>query len=230
MLLLRGAELSDDRNLAAELVELERAQLGNELHDGVIPLLFVASSKVTNLRDKLASSGQQAQSPEAPTDLRPALEQLAQWLDEAMQASRRLLTEIYPPDLEQRAWQSSVVEALDRLFPQWSDRIHWDLDAAVNEISPSIAAAIYRIVMEAIRNACQHGEATEVVVSGRRLGRNVEVAISDNGTGFDVSQVPNNHFGVRAMRCRAELIAGQLRIESKVGGPTEVVLTVPVEA
>lgn len=220
--------LSDDSKLAVELVELERSRLGNELHDGVIPLLFVASSTVTNLRDKLALEGQQAALSPSQIGVRSGLDQVAQWLDEAMQASRRLLTETYPPDLDHCDWQVAADETLRRLFPEWTDRVSWDLDPKFNIASQPVACAIYRIVLEAIRNACQHGEATEVVVSGRSSEKAFEVAICDNGIGFEPSQVPSNHFGIRAMHCRAELISGTLRIDSEVGGPTTVVLVVPV--
>ncbi|MGI9468540.1 MAG: sensor histidine kinase [Rubripirellula sp.] len=219
--------MSDDRKLAVELVELERAQLGNELHDGVIPLLFVASSTVANLQDKLALRGQQARVPVNESDLAPALAQLSKWLDEAMQASRRLLTEVYPPDLDHHDWQAAVIDTLHRLFPEWSNRVDWELDPAFSQVSDPVACAFYRIVLEAIRNACQHGKATEVLVSGRRLERALEVSIFDNGTGFELSRVPSDHFGIRAMHCRAELISGKLRIDSAVGGPTTVVLVLP---
>ncbi len=222
--------LSDDRKLAIELVELERAQLGNELHDGVIPLLFVASSTVTKLRDKLAVRRHEVPLSANESDLAPALDQLSEWLNEAMQASRRLLTEVYPPDLDHRDWQAAVVETLCRLFPDWSNRVDWKLDSAVSQVCQPVACAIYRIVLEAIRNACQHGEATEVLVSGRKLGQTLEVTIFDNGTGFELSRVPNGHFGIRAMHCRAELISGTLRIDSAVGGPTTVALIVPLDS
>ncbi len=220
--------LSDDRKLAVELVELERAQFGNELHDGLIPLLFVASSGVTNLRDKLAVRSQQDSLPLNDSELAPALDQLSQWLDEAMRASRRLLTEVYPPDLDHGDWRAAVVDTLDRLFPGWSKRVDWELEPAVSQVGKPIACVIYRIVLEAIRNACQHGKATEVRVSGRELKQAFEVAIFDNGTGFELSRVPRDHFGIRAMHYRAEMISGKLRIDSAVGGPTTVALVVPL--
>ena len=104
--------MSDDRKLAVELVELERSQFGNELHDGVIPLLFVASSKVTNLRDKLVERRRQDSLQANDSELVPVLDQLSGWLEEAMQVSRRLLTEAYPPDLGHCDWRAAVVETL----------------------------------------------------------------------------------------------------------------------
>lgn len=224
----RSAVLSDDRKLAVELVELERSQFGNELHDGVIPLLFVSASKVTNLRDKLVERRRQDSLQANDGELVPVLDQLSGWLEEAMEVSRRLLTEVYPPDLGHCDLRAAVVETLDRLFPDWSHRVDWELDPAVSQVSQPVACVIYRIVLEAIRNACQHGKAKKVLVSVRKLEHAFEVAIFDNGTGFEVSQVPSGHFGLRVMHCRAELISGKLRIESAVGGPTTVALRVPI--
>ncbi|MAI31395.1 MAG: hypothetical protein CMM07_06960 [Rhodopirellula sp.] len=219
--------LSDDRKLADELVELESAQFGNELHDGVIPLLFAASSTVSNLRDKLELQGLHASLPANESDLAPVLEQLSQWLVEAMEASRRLLTAAYPPDLDHLDWQAAVTETLDRLFPQWSSRVDWDIEPALKQVDQTIACTAYRIVLEAIRNACQHGEAAKVVVSGRKQEHVFEIAICDNGKGFELSRVPSGHFGIRAMHCRAKLISGTLEIDSATGGPTTVSLVVP---
>jgi signal transduction histidine kinase len=220
--------LSDDRKLAAELVELERAQLGNEIHDGVIPLLFVASSTVANLRDKLDLDADGNPLLTGSGQLVPKLAQLSGWLDEAMQASRRLLTEAYPPDLGDQGWQVAASDTLARLFPQWSERVDWVMEPAVSQVSPAISLAAYRIVLEAVRNACQHGDATQVLVSGRKVAQSIEVMIRDNGVGFEPNRVPDNHFGIRIMRGRAELLAGTLSVDSALGGPTVVTLVAPL--
>ena len=220
--------LSEDKKLAAELVELERAQFGNELHDGVIPLLFVASSTVTNLRDKLSRTAETSANAAEGGDLAPVLDQLSGWLNEAMQASRRLLTETYPPDLEHCDWHVAASDTLGRLFPEWNGRVEWDIQPSVKQVSKVIACAAYRIVLEAVRNACQHGNATEVLVRGKKVANSIEVMIRDNGSGFEPDKVAGNHFGIRAMCGRAELVSGKLSVLSALGGPTTVLLVAPV--
>ncbi len=220
--------MSNDKKLAVELVEIELAQIGNELHDGVIPLLFVASSTVANLRAKLASGLEDFPSTSEGGELSPVLDQLSGWLDEAMQASRRLLTDTYPPDLDERDWQVAVTDTLERLFPDFSGRVRWDVEPVVNQVSHAVACAVYRIVLEAVRNAWQHGDAAEVLVSGREAAKSIEVTIHDNGTGFEPGRVAASHFGIRAMRGRAELVSGKLNVDSALGGPTTVTLVVPV--
>ena len=220
--------LSDAKKLVAELVELERAQIGNELHDGVIPLLFVASSTVTHLRDKLSRTDEPTACSTDGGDLAPALDQLSGWLNEAMQASRRLLTETYPPDLDHCDWHAAAAGTLGRLFPEWKGRVEWDMEPGVKQVSQVIACTAYRIVLESVRNACQHGDATEVLVSGRKVANSIEVTIHDNGSGFEPDKVTSNHFGIRAMRCRASLVSGKLSVLSALGGPTTLRLVAPV--
>jgi len=224
---LGRAALSDAKKLAAELAELERSQLANELHDGVMPLLFVASSTIGNLREKLLLQRDNS-SRASDTDLHTGLDQVAGWLQEAMDASRRLLTETYPPDLEASQWHVAVADTLERLFPQWIDRVVWELEPEIGRICHASACAAYRIVLEAVRNAFQHGDAKEVVISGSKVDGLISVVIRDNGSGFDPECVPASRFGIRAMRGRARLLAGQFEIDSTLGGPTTVMLTLPM--
>lgn len=222
--------MTDDLELAAKLIEVERAQIGHELHDGVIPLLFAASAVVGNVCDKLNQGGVDVPSTVDRVDLVPKLEQLTIWLNEAMQTSRRLLTGVYPPELDGREWTAVVAESLERLFPDSEESIRWDMDPRVNEVETGVACAAYRIVIEAVRNACRHGNATEVVVSGSKTADSIEVTIRDDGKGFDPKQVTENHFGLRSMRGRAELVRGTLLVDSQEGGPTVVTFKVPMVA
>lgn len=204
---------------AARLIEAERAQIGNEIHDSVLPLLFAASASLSGLMER---SGQ-----EFTPEVRQRLEQSVGWIGDAMQAARRLLTEIYPPELQRTAWSLAAADTVNRLLGELSSRVQWQLDPAVNHVSDPVAFAAYRIVVEAIRNAVGHGSASEVVVTGEPHEDGLQVTVRDNGRGFDPQQIPAERFGVRAMIGRAELVGGSLRIDSAIGGPTTVTLTVP---
>jgi signal transduction histidine kinase len=224
------AAVNDDSEPASKLIEFERAQIGHELHDGVMPLLFAASAVVSNVIEKLNQSGVDATLKLDQADLSPRLEQLSGWLDEALQASRRLLTDIYPPELEGRDWTTAVADALQRLFPERGNTIHWDVDPRVNDVEIGVACVAYRIVIESVRNAFRHGDATEVLVVSRRAAGSIDVSIRDDGKGFDPRRVSGNHYGLRVMLGRAELVRGTLEVDSQVGGPTVVALSVPVVA
>jgi signal transduction histidine kinase len=52
------------------------------------------------------------------------------------------------------------------------------------EMHPIVRDEIYRIGYEAIRNACQHSEASQLLVE-LGFGKDITVRIKDNGGGID---------------------------------------------
>ncbi len=227
-----------DLDQAARLIESERAQIGHEIHDGLLPLIFAASATLSSILDRshpvgsVHSEPSQRPAPDSPAannagdplseETFEKLQQVSAWLTDAMQVGRLLLTNVYPPDLVGSLWVRAAKDTISRLFPGTTARIQWQADPQVNEISAAIAVAAYRITVEAVRNAIAHGHANEVIISGRKQANGVEVCIADNGSGFDPSQVPPDRFGIRSMIGRAESIGGGVRIDSQPGGPTTV--------
>jgi signal transduction histidine kinase len=206
---------SDD--LTESLIELERAQIGHEIHDALLPLIFAASSGVTSAIDHL---------PDAADESRKKLAQVSTWLSDAMQTGRRLLTEIYPPELLGTLWVRAAKDSIGRLFDDSATKIQWKTDPGAEETTKQIALASYRIVIESVRNAVRHGKATEIQIDASRSADVMEVVIRDNGSGFDPEQISADRFGVRAMHGRARLADGTLRIDSQAGGPTTVTFQV----
>jgi signal transduction histidine kinase len=209
--------LENSLEQATRLIDLERAQVGHEIHDALLPLIFAASASVSSLAAD--------QSIARSDDVRDKLRQIATWLDEAMQTGRRLLTQVDPPELVDQIWTTVAKDTLERLFGETSSLIRWQIDSDVDETSAPVAIAAYRIVVEAVRNAIRHGKASEVTIVGQKVDRSLRVVIRDNGCGFDPSQVAQDRFGIRAMIGRAELVGGTIVIDSAVGGPTTVTFT-----
>jgi signal transduction histidine kinase len=207
--------LDTNHDQATRLIEDERAQIGHEIHDGLLPLIFAASSALSSVIDQADSAA-----------TRERLHQAAGWLNEALQLGRHLLVEVYPPELTGNTWTAAATDTLERLFDQSETKIDWQLDARVNETSAAVAAAAYRIVVEAVRNAIRHGKSSEVKIIAAHQAGGIQVIIRDNGGGFDPSQVANDRFGIRSMTGRARLVGGSLSIDSAPGGPTTVTFSV----
>jgi signal transduction histidine kinase len=91
---------------------------------------------------------------------------------------------------------------------------------------------LLRIAQEAITNAVKHASASrlEVVLSFGPSG--VQLAICDDGRGFDPGAVLNSnfgHFGLPSFRGRASKIGGTVEIISRPGAGTRIVVHVPLE-
>ena len=59
------------------------------------------------------------------------------------------------------------------------------------------------------------------------IGDRIALRVVDNGRGFDTAAVGRDSFGLATMRERAAMIGGRLRVASRAGNGTRVVLTAP---
>ena len=85
--------------------------------------------------------------------------------------------------------------------------------------------ALYRITQEAINNIIKYAQATQVSVELIQAKNFVEIAIRDNGIGFDINQVEPYRMGLRIMQERADVIGAELRVVSNPGKGTNVTIT-----
>ena len=126
--------------------------------------------------------------------------------------------------------------ALRRLAAKANQRQAMHVAVEVDEPSALLAdektEAVYRIIEEALRNAEHHAEAQEVSIRAR-IGHNdetaiLEVAVADDGVGFDPAIGKEGRFGLVGIREQAELIGATLNIRSARGQGTTLRLTLPV--
>lgn len=78
----------------------------------------------------------------------------------------------------------------------------------------------YRFVMEALHNVVKHARATTFTVLIEKVPHGIRLEVSDDGIGFDPSQVGEGHVGLESMRERVSGLGCTLVINSKVGEGT----------
>jgi len=107
--------------------------------------------------------------------------------------------------------------------------VHVDVDAA-RELPDDDQVFLYQIVREAVQNAVKHAapRSVWVTVSGE-VQTGFEVSVRDDGTGFAETTAPDGlpHHGMTAMRERAQILGGRLRIDSVPGAGTELRVSIP---
>ena len=188
--MLRTRQLDDVRRL-------ERERLARDLHDTVAHhLTAIAISAQAGLAVAEAR-------PEAARDaLRRIDEEATRTLAETRKVVQLLRTEDEAPhrpleDLRglagtDGAGPAVVVEVADGL----------------DDLSPTVAAALQRIAQEAVANARRHArDATTVTVCAERRGDRVVLTVTDDGHG---SVSGGDGFGIIGMTERAHLLGGHL--------------------
>ncbi len=107
-------------------------------------------------------------------------------------------------------------------------RIEEDGDA--RDLDAAIEREVAAIAEEAIFNAVKHSAGSLIEVRVKHARRGLELAVSDDGKGISDAVAHgglDGHFGLVGMRERARRIRGTLTVQTRAGGGTEVVLTVP---
>jgi signal transduction histidine kinase len=102
-------------------------------------------------------------------------------------------------------------------------------------LSPAAADELFHVINEALANVYRHSAARRVHVQGRARGHTFEVAVRDDGVGFDVSRALRQNprglsFGLVSMRERVNALGGLLTLRSQPGRGTRVLIQVPIGA
>ena len=93
----------------------------------------------------------------------------------------------------------------------------------------AIQIGLYRILPEALTNVARHSGAEAVSIVFTYSDEALEIAVSDDGCGFDTAAdfVSSNHLGIQSMRERAAMLGGTVRIASDSQG-TQVFIQIPL--
>ncbi len=102
-------------------------------------------------------------------------------------------------------------------------------EGASRRLPPVVENNLLRVGQEAITNACKHAKPTRIDVALRFEQRLVRLSVRDDGIGFIEAEIPSlvrRSFGLVGIRERAELLGGQVDIQSSPGNGTCVEISV----
>jgi PAS domain S-box-containing protein len=222
-----------ERRRAREVLEREYRTLKHLLQSSDRERQLIAYEIHDGLAQQLAGAIMQFETYFHQKDVNPknaakAYDAAMTMLRQGHSESRRLISGVRPPILD----ESGVVAAIAHLVSDQNvlkgPKIKYFSAVTFDRLVPIVENAIYRIVQEALANACQHSQSETARVSlVQREGR-VKIEIRDWGVGFDVKAVQENRFGLEGIRQRARLLGGKCSIRSKLGKGTRIAVELPV--
>jgi signal transduction histidine kinase len=195
--------------------EDERKRLARELHDDLTQRLA-----------RLAiDAGRMENAPTAPAGMRPLREDLVRLSEDVHALSYRL----HPSVLDDLGLIEALKAECERVARSGALRVDVDANGGVPEaLTAEASLCLFRVLQEALSNAARHARASAVTVLLAPSGKGLQLAVSDNGSGFDQGQ-PRAHtsLGLASMRERVRLLQGHFAIASTPGRGTTVVAWVP---
>jgi NarL family two-component system sensor histidine kinase LiaS len=137
-----------------------------------------------------------------------------------------LVQEIYPIALQEKG----LATALREYIFEWEN--HNDIMGqfiARNErrLSPEVEQAIYRVAQEALANVARHSNARRVDVSLVYNIDSIQLSLSDDGCGFDVTA--KQGMGLRSIRERVGSVHGTVQVQSAPGHGTRILVQIPIK-
>jgi signal transduction histidine kinase len=96
-------------------------------------------------------------------------------------------------------------------------------------LSREVSLCLFRVLQEALQNAIKHSGAQCFLVSIRGGPTEIELAVSDSGSGFQLEQAfKSRGIGLSSMQERLKLVNGKCFIESQLGRGTTICARVPL--
>ena len=204
--------------------ETERGRVALELHDNITQLLCAILVRSQTLADRL--SARDGQSKKEAIKLR---EMLGETAEEVERISRNLR----PGVLE----HLGLVAVLSATSTEFAKRTGVSLKLACVELTARLPAnvelGLYRILQEALKNVEKHARARHVTVCLSQQGAFVQLAIKDDGIGFNPDSQPAKRggaggLGLFSMQERASYVGGALKLESARRAGTKIEVRIPL--
>ena len=203
-----------------EVQEQERRDIARELHDEI-------GQSLTLVKIKLQMALHRGGNDRVLTE--ECVEIASQTLDQV----RAMSLNLRPPALDDLGLAAALQWALERQESASGWEVEFAADPIPERLATETETACFRVAQEALTNAARHAGAKKIAVRLRINGEHLELAVEDDGCGFDQEAVrrrPANRssMGLISMKERAALAGGSFGIESTDGGGTRVLAVFPL--
>jgi PAS domain S-box-containing protein len=219
-----GARATQLRALAGELTlseQRERSRLAKVLHDHLQQLLVAAK-----FRTAVVSRG-------GDDVLKKATNEIEELIDEAIGASRSLTAELSPPILQEAGLNAGLEWLARRMANKQGLFVDLEMEE-VGALPDNAKVLLFESVRELLFNVVKHAHTASATVNMRRVDGHLQITVSDEGAGFDLStmKAPGEEgrgFGLFSIRERLELMGGKLQVESTPGQGSRFIVMFPIE-
>lgn len=209
------------RSLMSHLVnaqESERRRIAEDIHDDSIQVMAAVALRLETLKARLT----------LPEDV-DQLNTLLEVVHDSIGRLRRLLFELRPRSLDVEGLWAALSETLDVL--EREEGIAGQLTGSLKqEPGEELRVVAFRITQEALTNVRKHSGASEVLVHVEDGSKGLNVAVRDNGHGFNRATAVESrpgHLGLSSMEERASDAGGWCKVLSQPGEGTTVEIFLP---
>lgn len=216
----------DSQNLRAlterieKMREEERARIARELHDELGQLL-------TGIKLDFSASLRRLRELKTPGDVVDRIQSAMGQIDLSIAMVRRIATDLRPAQLDHQDLGGAIELEARRVAGRTGLPIRV-VTRLNTPIETQRSTAAFRIFQEALTNAVRHGQPTKVAARVSTLRATLRLCIHDDGIGIPAHMLERpRSLGLLGMHERARSLGGALRVASRRGHGTTILVTLP---
>ena len=202
-----------------EAQEEERKRIARELHDDISQKLALLSMELAQ-----ANRGANEATKERLNDIRQHCSGIAKDI-------QSLSHQLHYSKLDYLGLVGAVKGFCREFGKQYDVSVDFKDENVPRQLPKQISLCLFRVAQEALHNAVKYSGAQEYKVKLSATKDELQLVVSDAGTGFDVAEaIKTQGLGLVSMQERVHLVNGRFHIESRPGEGTIVSASVPVIA
>ncbi|PCH97995.1 MAG: hypothetical protein COB85_02290 [Bacteroidetes bacterium] len=199
--------------------EKEQKRVAADLHDSLGQELSTVKLLLSAINEGMLSSDDK---------YKEAYETCKSILDSSIINLRSICFDLMPASLENGGIHMALEELVDRLSKQSLIKFSYKCSGSLPILEKSLEIVIYRIAQEFINNSIKHAHAGKVKIALTCSTTHISFSIKDNGIGFDIANArASAGRGLSTMSSRAKAFNGSMKLNSKPGKGTQLLVTFP---
>lgn len=209
---LQNIQLIKENQLKDALLQIEtqnklqeqRLRISQDLHDNIGAQLTFVISSIDNLKYSLKDAGPKVEG---------KLDMISNFTRETIHELRDTIWAMNKSEISFEDLRSRISNFIDNanLSQQGINFTfqHKLKDPLSLVFSSQEGMHIYRVIQEAVNNAIKHAKANSITVNFEYLSKQLNITITDDGSGFDYEQVRQGN-GLKSMQKRASKLRGEI--------------------
>jgi signal transduction histidine kinase/ligand-binding sensor domain-containing protein len=202
-----------------QLILAERARVSREIHDTLLQTLIGITLQFDDLEHRVLTD----------ESSRSAVHAMRVRLTNGIRDARHSIRNLRA-QMPQRKLVPALSHITEELRRDRSVNVSLDIHGVAFPMAEPDEEELIRIVNEALTNAVRHSQASTLNVDVSFLADAIEIAIVDDGRGFDphtTELMVHDHWGLASMQERAEQIGAEFRLDSQPGKGTRIHVRLP---
>lgn len=193
--------------------EMEKNELGKELHDNVNQMLgaaklYLEMSLIEDMYKEYIIKGRDI-------------------VVNAIEEIRSLTKSLVGPIVREISLVESVEDLIDTFQHRKEVHVRFQAQGLAEDLPPNLKLMLFRIVQEQLTNIQKHARASNISIVFKGIEGAIRLRIKDDGVGFDPKSKKKG-IGLSNIRSRTQIYGGSFEINSAPGKGCQLTVTIPL--